>query len=319
MFSDSGEQKGFKSPHFIPWLRNSLKAHHSSGDLGLNGPFRSGSEARSNLEKPKGISFFSIPGKGRAKKGELRCNGMVVLRGHHKLPGKQKEDSKWNQTKEVDPKDGPRGLQDAARDRHRSSHQHQSEGTSVRKYGPLVGPPPTPVSEESNCNLPVALCTDERTGKLLDYTSHTTYRHRDLHSSIWLSSDTQGLIERQQGFSSTFSYINKHSRNLESLDPGALKDPPGPANGLVFSAEFPSRGLGCTATLRGPRKARTNPIPDQNQTWARHRLNKEAVSESREAGCSRKVVRNQIKRVVDNLEKVLKALRDVQEEMKEVT
>ncbi|XP_041861941.1 uncharacterized protein LOC121652895 [Melanotaenia boesemani] len=366
MFSESGtpapgEQKGFKphTHHFIPWLRNSLKTHHSSGDLGLNRPYKSSSEPHNNLtplEKAKGIGFFSIQGKDRAKKGDLRCNGIgmlpVVLRGHHILPGslgKQREDgpARWNQTKELDtdytgPGDGPQGLSDSssvAQDNHNFVKNHRSHSslrksqndrtsTSVRKYGPLVGPPPTPVSvlpaEEPECKVPVVVLMEDRKGKVWDYTSHTTYRQRDLHSSSWLSSDTQGLIERQHGF----SYINKHSRNSQSQrDLTVLREPPvegfnGPLNGLIFSTQVPHRGLGCSTTVRGPRKPRPNSeriaILGQNQTWVQQRPNSEGKSQRKEAGCNRKVVRNQIKRVVDNLELVLKALRDVQQEMKEV-
>ncbi|XP_072245615.1 uncharacterized protein [Leuresthes tenuis] len=371
MFSDSGatapgEQKSFKphTPHFIPWLRNSLKANHSSGDLGLNGPYKSNSEARNNLtplERAKGIGFFSIQGKDRAKKGDLRCNGMgmlpVVLRGHHILPGslgKQREDcpARWNQTKELDTNsnaqlsqgDGLQGLNDSsstAQDNHKvvknnitSLHQSQNDGTctSVRKYGPLVGPPPTPTSvlrtEEPDCKVPVVVVMEDKKGKVWDYSSHTTNRQRDLHSSSWLSSDTQGLIERQHGFSSGFNYINKHSRNSQSQrDLTALREPPvegfnGPLNGLIFSTQVPHRGLGFTTTVRGQRKPRPNSeriaILGENQTWIQDRPNSGRESQKKEADCSRKVVRNQIKRVVDNLEQVLRALRDVQQEMKEV-
>lgn len=369
MFSDSGapapgEKKGFKphTPHFIPWLRNSLKPHHNS-DLGLNGPYKSGSEAHNNLtppERAKGIGFFSIQGKDRAKKGELWSNGVgmarmlpVVLRGHHILPGslgKQREDSpaRWNQTKELgtdpniqtSPGHGLQGLSDSsstAQDNHNfvinhNLHQSQNDRTSttVRKYGPLVGPPPVPalLAEESNCKVPVGMCMEDRRGKVWDYGSHTTYRKRDLYSSSWLGSDTQGLIERHHGFSSSFSYINKHSRNSQSQrDLTALREPPvegfnGPLNGVIFSAEAPHKGLGCTTTLRGPRKPRPSSeritILGQNQTWVRPRPNSEGEVQRKEAGCSKKLVQNQIKRVVVNLEQVLKALRDVHQEMKEV-
>ncbi|GAA6214085.1 formin-like protein 5 [Lates japonicus] len=376
MFSDSrapvpGEQKGFKphAPHFIPWLRNSLKSHHSS-DLGLNRPYKSNSEARNNLtplERAKGIGFFSIPGRDRAKKGDLRCNGVgmarmlpvVLQRGPHILPGslgKQKDDSpvKCNQSAESDPDpvhtqispgDGPQGLVNSstsAQDNHafvrnHSSHlspprsQNDRTSTLVKKYGPLVGLPPGPVpvpallAEEPNCKVPVVVCMEDRRGEAWDYASNTTYRQRDLHSSSWLSSDTQGLIERQHRFSSSFSYIKQQSRNSQSQRD--LREPPvegfnGPLNGVIFSTEVPQRGPGWAATLRGPRKPRPSSeriaVLGRNQTWAQHRPNSEGESQRREAGCSRRVVRNQIKRVVDNLEQVLTALRDVHQEMKEV-
>ncbi|XP_037624820.1 uncharacterized protein LOC119487842 [Sebastes umbrosus] len=361
MFSDSrapapGEQKGFKphAPHFIPWLRNSLKPHHSS-DLGLNGPYKSGSEARNNLTplvRAKGIGFFSIQGKDRTKKGEVRCNGVgmarmlpVVLRGHHILPGslgKQREDSpaRWNQSPVQDPLPNtesstgdvePQGLSStSAQDNHTFVRNHssllqsQNDGTStsVRKYGPLVRPPPVPVPalliEEPNCKVPVVVDMEHRRGKVWDYASSTTYRKRDLHSSSWVSSDTQGLTERQHGFTSSV-------RNSQSQRD--LREPPvegfnGPLNGVIFSTEVPHRGLGCTTTLRGPRKPRPSSeriaALGQNQTWVQYRSTNEGGSQRKESGCSRKVVRNQIKRVVDNLEQVLTALRDVHQEMKEV-
>ncbi|XP_070817403.1 uncharacterized protein [Chaetodon trifascialis] len=366
MFSDSrapapGEQKGFKphAPHFIPWLRNSLKPHHSS-DLGLNGLYKSSSEAPNNLtplERAKGIGFFSIQGKDRAKKGELRCNGVgmarmlpVVLRGHHILPGtlgKQREDSpaRWNQSPELHPDpntqtspgDGTQVLSSSstsAQDNqtfagnhssHLSPHRPQTS-TTVRKYGPLVGPPPAPVPEEPNCKVPVVVGMEDRRGKVWDYAS--TYRQRDFHSSSWLSSDTQGLTERQHGFTSSFSYIKQQSRNSQShRDLTEMREPPvegfnGPLNGVIFSTEVPQSGLGCTTTLRGPRKSRPSleriGILGQNQTWVQYRPTSEGEAQRKEAGCSRKVVRNQIKRVVDNLEQVLRALRDVHQEMKEV-
>lgn len=361
MFSDSrapapGEQKGFKphAPHFIPWLRNSLKPHHSS-DLGLNGPFKSGSqEARNSLtplERAKGIGFFSIQGKDRAKKGELRCNGVgmarmlpVVLRGHHIL-GKQREESpaRQNQNPEQHPDpnsqisagDGPQGLsKSSAQDtfvRNHSSHlslfQPQNDGTStpVRKYGPLVAPPPAPVTEEPNCKVPVV----DRRGKVWDYGSSTTYHQRDLHSSSWVCSDTQGLKDRQHEFTSSFSYIKHQSRNSKSQrDLTALREPPvegfnGPLNGVIFSTEVPQKGLGCATTLRVPRKPRPNlehvGILGQNHTWVQYRPSSDGEPQRKEPGCSRKVVRNQIKRVVNNLEQVLTALRDVHQEMREVT
>lgn len=360
MFSDSrapgpGEQKGFKphAPHFIPWLRNSLKPHHSS-DLGLNGPYKSSSDAHDNLTK--GIGLFSIRGKNRAKKGELRLNGVgmarilpVVLRGHHILPGsqgKKREDSpvRWNQSPELHPDpskqtsagEGPQGLNNhstSAQDNHSSHVSHlqlQSDGTgtSIRKYGPLVEPPPARVPEEPNCKVPVVVGMENRRGKVWDYASSTTYRQRKHHSSSWLSSDNQGLTQRQHGFTSSFSYIKQKSRNSQSQrDLTALREPPvesfnGPLGGIIFSTEVPQRGLGCTTTLRGPRKPgpslESTGIHGQNQTWAQYRPTNERELQRKEAGYNRKVVQNQIKRVVDNLEQVLRALRDVHQEMKEV-
>ncbi|XP_013856115.1 uncharacterized protein LOC106511944 [Austrofundulus limnaeus] len=344
MFSDShattpGEQRGFKphAPHFIPWLRNSLKAQHGGGgDLGLNGPRKSNSEARDALTplgRAKGIGFFSIQGKERAKKGELRCNGIgmlpVVLRGHHILPGslgKQKEHApaRWDKAKHGDPNTQPEEgggdgssttLYDSVTKNHSgkaSLQKVKDDTTSTGKYGPLVGPPPTPVpallAERPDCEVPVVVCVEDGEGRAWDY---STYRKRDLHSSGWLGSDAQH----------SFSYINRHrsSQSQRDLREGALN---GPLNGLIFSAEIPHRGLSCTTSLRGPRTPRTTSehvaVLGQNQTWVQRRPNTEEDPPRKGAVCTRKVVRNQIKRVMDNLEQVLVSLRDIQQEMKEV-
>ncbi|XP_035997091.1 COPII coat assembly protein SEC16 [Fundulus heteroclitus] len=379
MFSDSratttpGEQKGFRphAPHFIPWLRNSLKAHHSSGgggDLGLNGAYKAGSEGRSSLtplERARGMGFFSIQGKDRAKKGELRCNGMgmffsiqgkdrakkgelrcngmgmlpVVLRGHHILPGgvgKQQEDgpARWNKDPhtQASPEEGLADSSSSAPESRNVGHtdlrqtQNDTSSPPVRKYGPLVGPRPTPApvllaEKPGYDDVPVVVCVEGGEGKTWDYTSRTTYRQRDLHSSSWVSSDTRELIERQHGFSARFSYVNKHSRSSQSQRD--LTEPPdGRPNGLVFPADTPPAGPGCTAAPRGARKPRPSSerisILGQNQTWVQHRPSRGEEPQRKGAGCSRKVVRNQIKRVVDNLEQVLTSLRDIQQEIKEV-
>lgn len=361
MFSDSGapaprEQKGFKphAPHFIPWLRNSLKPHHSS-DLGLNGPYKSSSEAHNNLtplERAKGIGLFSNQGKTRAKKGELRLNGVgmarilpVVLRGHHILPGslgKQREDSPAGRnqspepSKQVSPGDGSQGLGNcstSAQDNHSSHHsllqlQSEGNGTLVKKYGPLVGPPPETVPKEPDCKVPVMVGMGDRRGKVWDYAGSTTSHQKELHSSSRLSSDVQGLTEKQHAFTSSFSYIKQKSRNSQSQrDLTALRESPVEGfsetlNGVIFSTEVPQRGFGCSTTLRGPRRHRLSlegtGILGHNEAWVQCRRTNDREPQRKEAGCSRKVVRNQIKRVVDNLEQVLRALRDVHQEMKEV-
>ncbi|KAK5870308.1 hypothetical protein PBY51_024958 [Eleginops maclovinus] len=320
MFSDSrapapGEQKAFKpphAPHFIPWLRNSLKPQHGGGDL--NGPYKPGTNNRTSLEKTKGIGFFS-------KKGDVRCsNGVarmlpVVLRGHNIL--KQREDSpaRWTQSPELDPlpsKEDTAPGTILVQDNTTFVRNHLSEGTPVRKYGPLVRPTPAPVIEEPNCNKgPVVVDLELRKR----YAS-TLRRKRDLHSSSWASPDTQ--IERQHGFTSSFSYIQQQSKSQRDLrDP--VEGFNGPLNGVIFSTEVPQRG---TATLRAPSKPRPSgeSMKGQNQTWVQYKQSHEATAQRKGSGgtSSRKVVRNQIKRVVENLEQVLTALRDVHQEMREV-
>lgn len=325
MFSDSGapapgEPRSFKhhAPHFIPWLRNSLKPHHAS-DLGLSGPYKSGPEAPnrlSPLERAKGIGLFSIQGKER-KKGELRLNGVgmarilpVVLRGHHILPGglgKQKDTraSKWSQPPELPPDSGDlqQGPQTtSAEEQKRSLHSAESRGT-----GPpaLIGAPPAASPQDPD--------VEEAQVKVWDRASSAPYCQRALQSSSWVGSDRRGATEPRSGF----SYVQQKSRKSQSQRD--LREPPAegfhlPLNGVVFSAGVSGRGLSCTATLRSSsRKPRTNPEhagipgPKQGPDLCRPSVDR-----------SGKVVRNQIKRVVDNLEQVLRALRDVHQEMKEV-
>ncbi|KAI4791146.1 hypothetical protein KUCAC02_034179, partial [Chaenocephalus aceratus] len=189
---------------------------------------------------------------------------------------------------------------------------HLSEGTPVRKYGPLVRPTPAPVTEEPNCNKgPVVVDLELRRG----YAS-TLRRRRDLHSSSWASPDTQ--IERQHGFTSSFSYIQQQSKSQRDLrDPSEGFN--GPLNRVIFSTEVPQRGA---ATLRAPRTPRpgAESVAGQDQTWVQNKPSHEATPQRKGSGggASRKVVRNQIKRVVDNLEQVLTALRDVHQEMREM-
>lgn len=328
MFSDSGapapgEKRSFKhhTPHFIPWLRNSLKPHHGS-DLGLNGPYRSSSEAPNHLtplERAKGIGLFSIQGKEK-KKGELRLNGVgmarilpVVLRGHHILPGalgkhKDTRPSKWSPP--PDSGDLQQGLSNSstpAQEQRSRLPPADSGGTGTTQYGPLVGAP-----RAASPNHPEGKVTEveDATVKVWDHASSASYGQPELQSSSWIGSDHQGLTEHQRTFTSSFSSIQQTSRKSQSQRD--LREPPVegsclPLNGFVFSA---GRGLSCTATLGSTRKPRTNPEyagllgPKQH---CRPTVDR-----------SRKVVRNQIKRVVDNLELVLRALRDVHQEMKEV-
>lgn len=330
MFSDSGapapgEPRSFKhhAPHFLPWLRSSLKPPHAS-DLGLNGPYRSASEAPhrlSPLERAKGIGLFSIQGREKKKKqgGELRLNGVgmarilpVVLRGHHILPGalgKQKDARapKWSlQPPELPPDSGDlqRGLSGdstSAEEQERSLHPAESRGT-----GPpaLVGAPPAAGPQDPD--------VEEAQVKVWDGAGSAPYCQRALQSSSWVGSDRRGATEPRSGF----SYVQQKSRKSQSQRD--LREPPAegfhlPLNGVVFSAGVSGRGLSCTATLRSSRKPGTNPehagIPGTKQG---PELCRPSVDRSG------KVVRNQIKRVVDNLEQVLRALRDVHQEMKEV-
>lgn len=340
MFSDSGapapgEPKSFKhhTPHFMPWLRNSLKPHPGS-DLGLNGAYKPSAEAPNHLtplERAKGIGLFSIQGKEK-RKGELRLNGVgmarilpVVLRGHHILPGalgrqKDTRPAKRIQRPELAPdsRDLQQGLgtnSTSAQEQKISLPPTESKGTgtSATKYGPLVGAPPAASPEDPEGKVDGV---EEAKVKVWDDASRSTYCQRALHSSSWIGSDHQGPTEPQRGFASGFSYTQQRSRKSQSQRD--LREPPTegfhtPLNGVLFSGTVSGRGPGCTATLRGTRKPRTNPEPTgirgpkQTDDPCRPTLDR-----------SRRLVRGQIKRVVDNLEQVLRALRDVHQEMKEV-
>ncbi|KAJ0032464.1 hypothetical protein NQD34_002545 [Periophthalmus magnuspinnatus] len=329
MFSDSrgsAEHKGFKThgSHFLPWLRNSLKSHQNH-DSNLNGTVKSGSENRNNLK-----GFFSIQGKDKEKKG---CNGVarvlpVVLRGHHILSGKQREDSpaRWTQSPELDPEVSIASelekslVQDNHVETKRSPQnvvpsQSDQSCTTLRRYGPLVVAPPV-LPEESKSTPPVVGLLVDNKEKVWDYSSRS-FRQRDLHSASWVGPDTQSILKRHQ-FTSSFSFIHQHTRNSQShRDLTSLRDTQldRALNGVLFSTQVAQRGPGCTKTLRGPRKPRPSSerITNFEQSWFQPEQININVGDSK-----RKAVRNQIKRVMDNLEHVLGALRDVQQEMKEV-
>lgn len=316
----------------------------------------------------------NIQGKDREVKGELRCNGVglakrlpVVLREHHMLPenqGRQREDSpaRWSQSPELDPDPESQGLSHSTTSVHdnyseysfvRNHNSHlnllhsQTDGAhpSVKKYVPLLTPAPVPApalpgkfkGQEPNYKVPVVVCTDEGREKLWRYARHT-YHQSNLHSSSWLNSDSQGLTDGQQGFSSGVRYTKELGKNFQSQrDLTRLREPTGEAlngpnslPGIIFSTEVPTRHMSSTTILRGPRKPR--PISEhglslgQNQRWIQSRPTSggDQLGSRKDAGqlrprCSRKAVRDQIKRVVDNLEQVLGGLKDVHQEMKEVT
>ncbi|XP_055020992.1 uncharacterized protein LOC129412076 [Boleophthalmus pectinirostris] len=328
MFSDSRgstEHKGFKThgSHFLPWLRNSLKSHQNH-DSTLNGTVKSGSENRNNLK-----GFFSIQGKDKEKKG---CNGVarvlpVVLRGHHILSGKQREDSpaRWTQSPELDPEVSIASELEKSLvlDNHvepKCSPQKvpsPSDQTcaTLRRYGPLVVAPPA-LAEDPESTPPVVGLFVDNKEKVWDYSSRS-FRQRDLHSASWVGPETQSIMKRHQ-FTSSFSFIHQQTRNSQShRDLTSLRDTQldRALNGVLFSTQVAQRGPGCTKTLRGPRKPRPSSerITNLEQSWFQPQRISISVGDSK-----RKAVRNQIKRVMDNLEHVLGALRDVQQEMKEV-
>lgn len=353
MFSESrtpapGEQRSFKphAPHFIPWLRNSLKPHHAScgsggggSDLGLNGPYKSAGKSEANrnsnlapLEKAKGIGIFSSkPAKSRAKR-ELRFNAAGVARilpvVHHILQGplgKQREEGgsveqeerppeldREPEGREVEPQQQePRNSSASIRDQNPASAL-QSDGTVtlLRKYGPPVEAAPSQPDHKVSADGP-------------DDTVPST-----------LSSDiSRESTERQHVFTSSFTLIRPKSSSSQSYrDLTSLREPPTegpglPLNGLIFSTEVPLRGLAsCSTSLRSSRKHKlslehSGTLGVHSHTWTQRRPTNEGRGTARQeagASCSRKVVRHQIKRVVDNLEQVLRALRDVHQEMSEV-
>nr|XP_061832271.1 arginine-glutamic acid dipeptide repeats protein-like [Nerophis lumbriciformis] len=293
MFSDSrapAEHRAFKphAPHFIPWLRNSLKSQRAAAaDLGLGSAYKSNPELHHNsapLERTRGMGIFSIPGKNKAKKSEPRCNGAgvarmlpAVLRGHHIL-GKMQKDA------------------------GSPAKCHRDE-SPVKKQAP----PPSPA-------LPTEapVCVEERRADVWDYTIH----QRDLQSSVWLSSNPRGPKDVVR---SSFGYIRRNCQSQRDLTVLREAPPVEGVNGVVFSAEVPRAALGFTTTLRGPGKRGSKRVPPGCQSQnggVRHRAKSE--EEAQGPACSRKVVRRQLKKVMDNLEQVLTALRDVQQEMKEV-
>ncbi|CAL8308341.1 unnamed protein product [Lota lota] len=224
-----------------------------------------------------------------------------------------------------------------------STPQSDGVGTPLRKYGPLAPiPAPVPpgeqiVQEAQNPKVPSALSVEEDREKLSGYLRRT-YRQRDPTFSCWINSSTWGTIDRQQGFKSSVSCPQEKSTDSPSQRdsarpeelPGARFNHRGSFKGDVLSRERPHTDTGFTRTLPGRRKPR--PKSDLVQTrgpeqaWVQPRAAGAVDSTSAAANepghlgprCNRKAVRSQIKRVVVNLEQVVGALRNVQQEMKEV-
>ena len=235
-----------------------------------------------------------------------------------------------------------------------STPQSEGVGPPLRKYGPLAPiPVPVPVTpgkqvvqEAPNPAAPSQRSTAEEDREKLSVFLRRTYRQRDPAFSCWINSPTWGTIDRQRGFKSSVGGQQERSTDSPGQRPPAGRDelPGGRFNhrgsfkGDVLSREHPPHtDTGLTRTLPGRRKPRPKSELVQSrgpeQVWVQPRATgavdctgaaAAAAAAANEAGhlgarCHRKAVRSQIKRVVVNLEQVVGALRNVQQEMKEVS
>ncbi|CAL8254378.1 unnamed protein product [Merluccius merluccius] len=201
---------------------------------------------------------------------------------------------------------------------------------------------------------PSVASVEEEREKLCGYLRRT-YQQRDPKFACWINSSTWGTIDRRRGFRSSFSCPREQSaehspsrRNLAGrgeLPGGAGFSHRSSFKGDVFSRERPPphADTAFTRSLPGWRKPRPKSellqTRGREQAWVQPRspgavdstnaaadaaaaatAAAAAANEPRPPGprCSRKAVRNQIKRVVVNLEQVVGALKNVQQEMKEV-
>ena len=196
--------------------------------------------------------------------------------------------------------------------------------------------PTTWFKGQTNCGAPV-----RAEGEKV-WVCGTTPSQKELRSSLWVRSYSQGGGEnciRPALSSSTSGLALEQGRGLPALDQGrglpALGDPwrqrelQGPSaddfNGpislqrLIFSTEVPHRD-------KGPLTPRSH---NSHSSWSpRSQLLQPGPSRQdqrprMEAGpgvtrCSRRELRDQIRRVMDSLENVLGGLKDVHQEMKEV-
>ena len=229
-----------------------------------------------------------------------------------------------------------------------STPQSEGVGPPLRKYGPLapVTVPATPgkqvVQEESNLKVPSPRSKEEEDRERLSVFLRRTYRQRDPAFSCWINSPTWSTVDGQRGFKSGVggphertgdSPVQRPPAGRDQL-PGARFNHRGSFKGDVLSRERPPHtDAGFTRTLPGRRKPRPKSELVQSrgpeQAWVQPMAagavdSTGAAAASNEQGqlggrCHRKAVRSQIKRVVVNLEQVVGALRNVQQEMKEVS
>ncbi|KAM9478740.1 uncharacterized protein ACWYII_006317 [Salvelinus alpinus] len=348
MFSDTrvpGEHRGFQhsNPHLNLWLHNGLRGHHS--EMGLNGQCR---RADANLTYPnrvKKVGFTSqevmnnIHGKERTGP-HLNELGLEPRRLHFGLWEHRVQPDLSSQ--EGSPSRWSHGQSPAPGLRHRASvRDHYTERSfvgnarqtllhpSVRKYvkAPVLAQP-TQFKGQDGCKVPV--CLEDQ---LWGYSRQAC--QRDFHTSSWVDSATatQGL-PRHQSFSSTLRSNKKNVRNSQrdltrpvsgpetKLHQQDLTRPVEGYNGpsslhVIFSTEVPQRDMGGLRPQQSPSKP--CPVPEDIQTRP-PRGDQGSRSGSGLTGSKKhqKVVRDQIRRVVENLEEVLGGLKDIHQEMKEV-
>ncbi|XP_021432399.2 uncharacterized protein LOC110499562 [Oncorhynchus mykiss] len=337
MFSDTrapGEHRGFQhsNPHLNLWLHNRFRAHHS--DMGLNGQRRRTDANLTYPNRAKEVGFKSqevinnIHGKERMG-AHLNGLGLEEL----DLRSQVGSPSRWSQVPSPEP-----GLRHSASVRNHYTersfvwnHRQTLPHPSVRNY---VTPPapPTQFKGQDGCKVPV--CLEDQ---LWGYPRQTC--QRNLHKSSWVDTTTatQGL-PRHQSFGSTLSSTPKKVRNIQRdltrpvggpetrRDQKYLTKPVEGYNGpsslheVIFSTEVPQRNMG-GPTLR-PQQSPSKPCPTPEDVQTRptsgHHGSRRGPGLTGSKRSHRKVVRDQIRRVVENLEEVLGGLKDIHQEMKEV-
>ncbi|XP_041746271.2 proline-rich protein 36-like isoform X2 [Coregonus clupeaformis] len=355
MFSDTrapGEHRGYQhsNPHLNLWLHNRFRAHHS--DMGLNGQRRRTDANLTYPNRAKEVGFKSqevintIHGKERMGP---HLNGLGLEEPD--LSSQEGSPSRWSQGQSPEP-----GLRHSASVRNHYTehsfvwnHRQTLPHPSVKNY--VMAPAPAPPKQfkgQDGCKVPV--CLEDQ---LWGYPRQTC--QRNIHKSSWVDSATATQdLPIHQSFSSTLSSTQKKVRNSHRhltrpvggpetrRDQKDLTKPVGgpetrrdqkdltkPVEGyngpsslheVIFSTEVPQRNMG-GPTLRSQQSPSKHcPTPEDVQTRppSGHQGSRRGPGLTGSKRSHRKVVRDQIRRVVENLEEVLGGLKDIHQEMKEV-
>ncbi|XP_010869770.2 uncharacterized protein LOC105011449 [Esox lucius] len=352
MFSDTsapGEHRVLQhsNPNLNLWFHNGLGAHHS--DMGLNGQCRRVDANPIYSNRFKEVGFTAQEATNNTHETErtgpqlnglglearrLRFASLYVQSDSSSQEGRP---SRWSQG--LSPELGLRhtmsGRSHCTESSFVGNHRQTLPHPSVRKCltGTALGlAPPTQFKGQDGCKVPA--CLEDQ---LQGHSRQTCQRDLSTFSLMDSATVTQDR-PRHQSFSSTLSSKKGKSQNSHRdmtrpargpetrLDKKDLTKPVEGYNGpsclheIIFSTEIPQKNMKGPTPKPQQSPSKSFPTTEDIQTRPPSANQGSSRGTSR-AGSKRshqKVVRDQIQRVVKNLEEVLGGLKDVHQEMKEV-